>query len=220
MELADRSTAGVAHRATAGDIPALSAMLAAAFADDPYAGHVAPSGAVLRSITCVQLAAAFGSGEVWTVDDHRAAALWLPSERSTLVGSVLGDGVGVAGRLVRNLGLVLPLAGVVPRSPVAAACLRAIERRRPSAPHWHLGMVGTASSARGRGLASSTLNPVLARCDRDGRGAYLECSKEQHVGFYERRGFRTVDVMRLPFDGPPLWLMWRDPADRTMHASM
>jgi hypothetical protein len=53
---------------------------------------------------------------------------------------------------------------------------------------------------------------VLERCDRDGVPAYLESSKERNVVLYERHGFRVVEQLRLPKDGPPIWRMWREPA--------
>jgi hypothetical protein len=32
------------------------------------------------------------------------------------------------------------------------------------------------------------------------------------VGFYARFGFRVTGEVRMPGDGPSVWLMWRDPA--------
>ena len=54
------------------------------------------------------------------------------------------------------------------------------------------------------------MEPILAECDRDGVGAYLESSKEQNLDFYARHGFRVTSERRLP-RGPRLWPMWREP---------
>ena len=56
------------------------------------------------------------------------------------------------------------------------------------------------------------LRPGLELCDREGLAAYLESSKESNLAFYGRFGFRVTDEVRMPGGGPPVWLMWRDPA--------
>jgi hypothetical protein len=50
---------------------------------------------------------------------------------------------------------------------------------------------------------------MLARCDRERMPAYLESSTERSRALYERHGFQTTEVIRMPRGGPPLWLMWR-----------
>ena len=50
---------------------------------------------------------------------------------------------------------------------------------------------------------------ILARCDRERIPAYLESSTERSRALYERHGFSTTEVIRMPRGGPPLWLMWR-----------
>ena len=52
---------------------------------------------------------------------------------------------------------------------------------------------------------------MLAQCDRDGTPAYLETARERNVAFYERHGFHVREQLTLS-SGPPVWLMWRDPA--------
>ena len=71
-------------------------------------------------------------------------------------------------------------------------------------------MLGTDPPAQGRGLGSAVLRPGLELCDREGLPAYLESSKESNVGFYARFGFRVTEEVRMPGDGPSVWLMWRD----------
>ena len=64
----------------------------------------------------------------------------------------------------------------------------------------------------GPGIGTALLGPVLERCDRDGRPAYLEASSPRNRACYERNGFRVLEEYRLGRDGPPGWRMWRDPA--------
>jgi hypothetical protein len=50
----------------------------------------------------------------------------------------------------------------------------------------------------------------LQSCDANGVPAYLENSNERNTAFYTQFGFHPTDELRL-LNGPPLWLMWRDP---------
>ena len=70
--------------------------------------------------------------------------------------------------------------------------------------------VYTDPDHQSKGLGSAVMKPVLDRCDAEGVGAYLESSKEQNVPFYRRHGFEVIEEAHLP-EGPPLWLMWREP---------
>ena len=107
--------------------------------------------------------------------------------------------------------MLLPMLPVLlPRIVRSARAVREIERRHPAEPHLYLSVLGTDPERQGGGIGSALLAPVLERCDAGGVAAYLESSKESNVGFYARHGFEVTERMELP-DGPPLWLMWRDP---------
>jgi GNAT superfamily N-acetyltransferase len=88
--------------------------------------------------------------------------------------------------------------------------LEFIEKRHPSEPHWHLGVLGTDPPAQGRGLGGAVMAPVLDTCDRDGLPAYLESSKDRNVPYYRRFGFEVTEELRYP-GGPTVWAMWREP---------
>ncbi len=64
---------------------------------------------------------------------------------------------------------------------------------------------------QGRGLGGALLRGVLDRCDRTKSPAYLEASTEKNARIYERYGFGVTEELRIGADGPPLWLMWREP---------
>jgi ribosomal protein S18 acetylase RimI-like enzyme len=76
--------------------------------------------------------------------------------------------------------------------------------------HYYLAVLGTHPDQQGRGVGSALMAPVLAKCDAEGVGAYLESSKESNVPFYERHGFAVVGEVTFP-SGPTIWPMWRDP---------
>lgn len=102
---------------------------------------------------------------------------------------------------------VVPRLGT--RLPLATVAMRRMERRHPESPHWYLSTLGVRPDHQGKGLGSKLMFDILARCDRDGMPAYLESSSGGSKALYERHGFRTDEVMPLPRNGPPLWLMWR-----------
>jgi GNAT superfamily N-acetyltransferase len=193
-----------ARRATAADVPILAHALARAFAEDPVARWACPPAAarprMLERFHAARLRELLREQEVWTDPSCSAAALWAPPQRwrTTLRDELALARAMLAPRLLARL-------------PLVAAGLQGIERRHPpTPPHWYLAVLGTAPVAQGRGLGSAVLAPVLARCDEDGVGAYLESSKEENVVFYARHGFRVARELRLP-RGPRMWAMWREP---------
>ena len=52
---------------------------------------------------------------------------------------------------------------------------------------------------------------MLERCDAEQTPAYLEASTERSRALYERLGFEATEECRYAKDGPPMWLMWREP---------
>ncbi len=67
------------------------------------------------------------------------------------------------------------------------------------------------ADAQSRGAGTALLEPVLARCDRDGAVAFLDSSNARNVAFYERLGFGVVAETRLPAGGPVMRSMLRRP---------
>ena len=84
----------------------------------------------------------------------------------------------------------------------------ALERHHPRDPHWYLYAIGVRPDAQGRGLGSQLMMPVLAECDREGVGAYLETADPRNHSFYQRFGFEIVGEV-LASSAPKIWLMSR-----------
>ena len=97
-----------------------------------------------------------------------------------------------------------------PRTPLVLRGMHEVEKLHPKSPHYYLSILGVDPSCQGSGRGSALLEPMLRRCDSEGVGAYLETGTERNVRFYSRHGFRVTDEVPLP-NGPPMWLMWRDP---------
>lgn len=190
--------------ATPADLPAVGRALAAAFDGDPVWGHLASpnaqwtprASAWFEAEARVQLR---GHGEVLVDDQVRGAAIWSPPGHWR-------------GTVSEGLFLALPSVRLFrSRLLTAMASLGRMERKHPTEPeHWYLAILGTDPAHQGSGIGGALIRAVTDRCDEQGLGAYLESSKEQNVPYYARHGFEVREEMAMG-DGPPLWLMWRDP---------
>lgn len=188
--------------ATAADVPSLASVLARAFDDDPITrwsygdGDRRPFWAA--RFFGWQLRRLVRQDVTWTTDDHSGAALWALPGRWR-------EGFADTLRLVVATG-----PGIGRRLPRVLSGMTEIERRHPSERHLYLSVLGVEPEVQGTGVGSGLITPGLELCDREGLPAYLESSKERNVAFYARHGFRVTGEVALP-QGPPVWLMWRDP---------
>lgn len=95
------------------------------------------------------------------------------------------------------------------RLPGRLAGIQRIQHLHPKRPHWYLQVLGVAPNQQGHGHARRLLAPVLALCDQDGHGAFLETCEADNLSLYRRFGFEVIREDRVARDGPPIWLMWR-----------
>jgi ribosomal protein S18 acetylase RimI-like enzyme len=189
--------------ATCDDVPVLSGMLVRAFDDDPVTrwtygdGEARPRWS--RRFFVWQLRRLMPQQSVWTTRSGEAAALWARP------GCWRESGL----EALRLLWATAP--GLAPRARRVLRGLGQVEKRHPEERHLYLAVLGVEPGRQGCGLGSAVVRPGLELCDRDGLPAYVETSRERSVAFYARHGFAVTDEVRLPA-GPPVWLMWRDPA--------
>jgi ribosomal protein S18 acetylase RimI-like enzyme len=195
------------RRAGISDLPQLTKMLVRAYIDDPVAVWICKSSplraSVLEELYSVRLQKMLAHGCVWTNSGRSSAAVWTAPNLGL-------DAARPSARLVRCFSRPRLLA----RVPMLALGFSNMQRLHPKdQPHWYLSLLATDPDARGRGLGSAMLGPVLEQCDNEGIGAYLESSKPRNIDFYTRHGFEVVGELRLPH-GPPMWPMWREPSER------
>jgi len=79
--------------------------------------------------------------------------------------------------------------------------LSAWSRHDPDEPHVHLGPIGVAPEARGRGIGQRLMEHYCDAIDRSGDAGYLETDRPENVRFYQRFGFMTtseIDVLGVP----------------------
>lgn len=223
----DRSARGLPHadvrKATQHDGSQLARALAAAFHDDPVLGHWCLADESRRTARMERAFEIFlrrvhlPHNECYTTSQEViGGALWLPPGKWR---------IGMA----KQLGLIPALTGALGRSlPRLLRLLSFTESQHLSEPHYYLPLVGVRPEFQGRGIGTALMTPVLERCDQAACPAYLEATSPLNRALYERLGFAVMQEVRLPGDGPLLWLMRRPPrapattavgAHPTMHPS-
>ena len=190
-------------RARAGDLDALSIVIAEAFHDLPPSRWLIGDQIARREVFPhyfrIHLEHALEHGVVCTTPDRAAVALWIP--------------VGIA--------KPAPPDGYAERLAVAtrpwtsrfAVFDAALERRHPAGTaHHHLALLGVRPGRQGGGIGSALLREHHRWLDQAGVAAYLEASSEHSRRLYLRHGYRDLGPpIDLP-DGPSLIPMWRAPA--------
>ena len=191
--------------ATIDEIPTLATILARAFDQDPlvdwWARKDGKRTAVIKEMFAYSLRQDVPLESVYVTEDYSGVALWEPPD-GTAHG--LRDTLG-------ELRLFMHVAGLCPL-PAVWRSIRMLADHHPHTPHFYLLAIGVLPGQQGRGLGEALMRPVLERCDREGIPGYLVCTASRNIPFYERNGFRVTEEIKLPKDGPPQWLMWRDPS--------
>lgn len=196
------------RRAAPGDRPAVAAVLAAAFQDDPVMRWATPDDADRRrslpAFFALAAAAFAAHDEIWrTGDAVTGAAIWAPAGVEPMSEA---DGEAFAARCAE-------LAG--PHQDRWAEIIALLEDNHPRhADHHYLWFLGVRPDRQGRGHGSALLRTVLDRADRTATPAYLEATSPANRRLYERHGFRVTGELAVA-GGPPVWPMWRDPATGT-----
>jgi GNAT superfamily N-acetyltransferase len=74
-------------------------------------------------------------------------------------------------------------------------------------PHVHLGPIGVAPKAQGRGVGTALMGCYIEHLEREKAAGYLETDRSQNVEFYKKFGF--VVRHEETVIGTPTWHMWR-----------
>ncbi|HYC56301.1 MAG TPA: GNAT family N-acetyltransferase [Candidatus Binatia bacterium] len=187
--------------ARADEADAVSALLARAFARNPFVRWLVPDNdryaRVGAGLFRIGVDREMAHGVVHTTDDHAGAALWLPPKSP-------------APGLLEQLRLAWTTLGLLgTRTALGIKATLDMEKQRAAQPpNWYLTVLGTAPERQGSGVGGALLRPILERCDREGVAAYLESSDPANVTYYRRFGFEVVGELHFP-DGPLMPLMLR-----------
>ncbi|NYD67947.1 GNAT family N-acetyltransferase [Agromyces atrinae] len=177
------------RRAHDDDVTPAAAVLAAAFDEYPWTRWSIPTEDYADRLERLQelyLGHALRTGLVVVDDSVSAVAAFLPPGAPDPDADIQSEIIRLHGSRIDALGaLTLP-----PTDPAA----------------WSLATVGVHPSRHGLGLGTRI---IAAGLDMIGAAPVaLETSSDRNVTFYERLGFTTIEVTRLP-DGPTVHSMLR-----------
>jgi ribosomal protein S18 acetylase RimI-like enzyme len=189
------------RQAGPGHASAVATLLAQAFNDDPVMHWMQPipsrRPAALRRLFAAQLRHEYlPAGGVQLIGGPTgqplAAAMWKPAGTT-----------GPRASRREELTMTAAVVGALrTRLPVALTLRRALDGAHPAEPHWYLNKLGTAPTARGQGLASALLTAQARHCDETSTAAYLEATRHELIGFYEKFGFTCTAPIDVPHGGP------------------
>jgi GNAT superfamily N-acetyltransferase len=190
-----------AHRIRPDQRDSVVAMVVASFREDPQVRWWFPDEAGYQDAAGrffgVLLDLRVDGGEVWVSDDGASVAMWNPPG---------GNLIGPEAAEQRYLDVVSALPDPAPTR--IRALDEAVHRVVPDEPHWYLGVLATAPSHRGLGLAALVTAPVVDAARRSGVPAVLETATSHNVAYYRRRGFSVCGEVRVA-DAPTVWVMQR-----------
>ena len=193
-----------------------AAVLARAFHDNPNFVDLFPDDGVraraLGRLQTVSLRDALSFGHVYAAargpmgsgsDELVGVAAWLPPGGFPLS----------PWRKVRALPDMARILAAAPRSSLRLVrFMDTLTRLHPAQPYWYLEVVGVDPAARGLGIGTRLLKPVLALADEAGQPCYLETMTERNVAWYRSLGFEVREAeVRFVVGGPPNWTMIRPP---------
>ncbi|MFI9407100.1 GNAT family N-acetyltransferase [Nocardia sp. NPDC052316] len=194
--------------ATTADIEACTRVLAEGFADDPVMSAIWPDrrrrhrGVPRYFATSLRHFHLPGGGVQVAIDQHGGlggVAVWDPP----------GQWDQPFSRTLRALPELLPALRT--RTTAAMAVRRALDEQHPhTPPHWYLANIATPVDRRGQGYAARLIADRLT--EAPDTAAYLVCTREKNIRFYEKFGFMVCATFVLPAGAnPPMWAMIREP---------
>lgn len=184
---------------TLADVDAAASVISQAFVDDPLCAFMLPFKRTrvktlykfFRAYSEVGIKndRGYGSGE-----PLRGVAFWQFPEHASLSISL------------KSIGKFLPLLFTM--YPIgyfrAKAILKQIDTLRQKyagEPHFYLDNIGVLPSARGQGVSSRLIRPILGMADARNVIAYTDTVTRSNVALYEHFGFRCVEEAKIAGTG-------------------
>ncbi len=183
-------------------------VLAQAFQNDAGTIYMLPDAEqrkqVLPLLFRVMVRHTLAAGEIYGLGNPlRGVALWLPPGRTSPTDEEMGQA---------GIGEIVPIIGeeVLGRLVHLTEYLALVHQREITRPHWDLFFLGVEPAWQGQGQGSALIAPMLQRLQAAGQPCYLETLEARNVPFYERNGFRVLDLSSLPNSEVQVWAMLKE----------
>lgn len=194
---------------TLSDVEPAARVIAQAFVEDPLISFVLPFRRT-RVRTLYKFLRAYG--EI-NIKNNRGYGSGEPLQGVAYWKSPNQDNLSVS---VRSLRLFLPLLFTF--YPIgffrARAILQRIEdlhRKYVDEPHYYLDNLGVLPSARGQGVSSKLIRPILELADSQKVITYTDTVTPSNVSLYEHFGFQCVEESSVIDTGITVWALRRPP---------
>jgi GNAT superfamily N-acetyltransferase len=186
--------------ASKADLDGLTAVITAAFAEDPLWRWAFAELRDLEVWWRFLISSVLRYPNTYIAGDFAAAAVWVPpggveltEEEEARVPRVLEQLVGE--RAADVLALLGEFDGSHPHDQ----------------EHYYLSLLGTDPRERGKGIGMGLLAHCLEIVDAEGLPAYLESSNPANDARYERLGFAPHGSFSTPDGRHSVTTMWREP---------
>lgn len=144
-------------------------------------------------------------GRAWTSGPRsEGVCLWLPPGRVEVSTPMFIRAGGLS--LLKTVD-----KGVIQRFSEYGEYSAAFHHRVAPGPHWYLLSIGVAKAGRGKGMARSLIEPMLAEFDKSSLPCYLETHNPVNVALYEKFGFVLAETGTLPRSQTTHFAMLRTP---------
>lgn len=164
------------------DEPNVGALMALAFATDPFVRWILPDPLdyVKSSLKHARIttAPAFDNGTVYMIGETFGTAVWIGPDAKFRRKKASEEG-----------GVDMPkeLAELIQKSSAY----------RPKEPHWYLAYVAVDPAYRGKGLGTALMKHSLDICDSDHMPVYLESTNAANLSIYKRHGFELLAEVQV-----------------------
>jgi ribosomal protein S18 acetylase RimI-like enzyme len=189
--------------ATIADRPAIIAVLADAFIDDPALAWIFPD-ATRRTDRLTRF-----FGLITNADARLPLAQLACADNGTIIGAALwrppGQWALPTTSLIANLPRLIGIFGTA--LPRTLGLMGAMDHQHDRRPHWYLQFIGVAASAQGQGVGGALLRAGLARAGS--QPSYLETATPSNVGLYQAHGYGVRNQWQHG-DAPNFWSMWHE----------